>query len=255
MKGTCLSPKFRITLLTINLSCSRSKDFRQLTFSSKSYFENLLSLHVSQDLHPLLREVAEADPGAWLTELMAGFVTSADTGNEDLVIASRAALSNFCEASHDNLNLTCQALLQNLKSRQGQDRVVVPVLEIVAFLFHVGLFQDSSIDLRSLCLQTQKAGYKTGNLRKLEACVKVYSGVALTDGQDGREAGVLEARKRLGALLYHPWPKVRTMVVDALWGLLGDETGEGEGERLKGIDWGQVTKPQVKEVVEGLRLV
>lgn len=192
-----------------------------------------------------------------MTELLAGFVTSADTGNEDLVIASRAALSDFCEASHENLDRICHALLQNLKSRQGQDRVLMPVLEIVAFLFQVGLFQSSSVDLRGLCLQTQKAGYKTGNLRKLEACVKVYNGVASMDGQDGAVAGVTEARKRLGALLYHPWPKVRIMVVDALWGLLNGEAGDGEGkgERLMGVDWGQATKSQIKEVVEELQLV
>ncbi|KAM0431851.1 hypothetical protein ACHAPT_005103 [Fusarium lateritium] len=227
--------------------------FRELTFSSKTYFQNLLNLHVGDRLRPLLHDVAEADSSAWMAELMAGFVTSADTGNEDLVIASRAALCDFCEASHENLELVCQALLQNLKTRQGQDRVIVPTLEITAFLFHVKLFQGSTVNLRSLCLQTQKAGYKTGNVRKLEACIKVYSGVASMVGQEGAEAGVQEARKRLGALLYHPWPKVRSTVVDGLWGVVGDE--EEAGERLKGVDWGRVEKAQIKAVIEELRLV
>ncbi|RSM01454.1 hypothetical protein CEP52_008543 [Fusarium oligoseptatum] len=204
--------------------------FRKLTFSSKIYFQNLLNLH-----------------------LMAGFVTSADTGNEDLVIASRAALCEFCESSQENLELVCQALLQNLKTRQGQDRVIVPTLEITAFLFHVKLFQGSAVNFRSLCLQTQKAGYKTGNVRKLEACIRVYSGVASMGDQEGAEAGVQEARKRLGALLYHPWPKVRSMVVDGLWGLVGDQ--EEAGERLKGVDWGRAGKEQIKTAVEELQLV
>lgn len=227
--------------------------FRELTFSSKTYFQNLLNLHVGDRLRPLLHDVAEADPSAWMTELMAGFVTSADTGNEDLVIASRAALCDFCEASQENLELVCQALLQNLKARQGQDRVIVPTLEITAFLFHVKLFQGSTVNFRSLCLQTQKAGYKTGNVRKLEACIRVYSGVASMGDQQGAEAGVQEARKRLGALLYHPWPKVKSMVVDGLWGLVGDE--EEAGERLKGVDWGRAGKEQIKTAVEELRLV
>ncbi|KAF5011363.1 hypothetical protein FDECE_2538 [Fusarium decemcellulare] len=230
-----------------------STQFRGLTFSSKAYFQNVLNLHVGDRLQPLLQDVAKGGPDAWMAELMAGFVTSADTGNEDLVIASRAALCDFCEVSHENLNLVCQALLQNLKTRQGQDRVIVPTLEIVAFLFHVQLFQGSSVNLRSLCLQTQKAGYKTGNVRKLEACIKVYGGVASMGDQEGAQAGVQEARKRLGALLYHPWPKVRSMVVDGLWGLLGDQ--EEAGERLKGVDWGQAAKPQIKTAVEELRLV
>ncbi|KAH6895618.1 tubulin folding cofactor D C terminal-domain-containing protein [Thelonectria olida] len=221
--------------------------FRQLTFSSKTYFDTLLRLHSLNHLQPLLHELAASDPSAWTAELMAGFVTSADTGNEDLVIASRAALSGYCEESPESLDLVCQALLQNLKTREGQDRVLVPTLEIVAFLFQVGSFQKSSVNFRTLCLRTQKAAYKTGNVRKLEACVKVYSGVASMRDQGGAQ----EARKRLGALLYHPWPRVRSMVVDALWILLADEES---AQRLKGVDWAQAKKPQIKSVVEDLRL-
>ncbi|RGP78574.1 hypothetical protein FLONG3_3299 [Fusarium longipes] len=231
---------------------SHTKNFLELTFSSKAYFQGLLNLHTGKRLLPLLQEVAKEDTSQWMVELMSGFVGSADTGNEDLIIASRAALSDFCEASEENLDLVCHSLLQNLKSRQGQDRVVVPTLEVVAFLFHVQLFQKSSVNLRSLCLQTQKAGYKTGNVRKLEACIKVYAGVASMVGQKGAETGAQEAKKRLGALLHHPWPKIRTMVVDGLWGVLGEQ--EEAADKLKGVDWGQAGKSQIKTAVEELRL-
>ncbi|KAJ4015123.1 hypothetical protein NW752_006575 [Fusarium irregulare] len=241
------------TAVALILEESHAKNFLDLTFSSKAYFHSLLTLHAGSRLRPWLRKVAKEETGQWMAELMSGFVGSADTGNEDLIIASRAALCDFCEASHENLDLVCQALLQNLKARQGQDRVIVPTLEVVAFLFHAQLFQKSSVDLRNLCLQTQKAGYKTGNVRKLEACVKVYAGVASMLGQEGAETGAQEARKRLGALLYHPWPKVRSMVVDGLWGVLGEQ--EEAAEKLKGVDWGQAGKPHIKTAVEELRLV
>lgn len=231
---------------------SYANPFLELTFSSKTYFYSLLSLHTGVGLRPLLHKVAKEDADQWMAELMAGFVGSADTGNEDLIIASRAALCGFCEANNDNLNLVCHSLLQNLKTRQGQDRVVVPTLEVVAFLFHVQLFQKSTVDLRGLCLQTQKAGYKTGNVRKLEACVKVYTGVASMLGQGGAEPGAQEARKRLGALLHHPWPKVRTMVVDGLWGVLGEQ--KEAADKLTGVDWGQAGKSQIKTAVEELGL-
>lgn len=231
---------------------SYANPFLELTFSSKTYFYSLLSLHTGVGLRPLLHKVAKEDTDQWMAELMAGFVGSADTGNEDLIIASRAALCGFCEANNDNLNLVCHSLLQNLKTRQGQDRVVVPTLEVVAFLFHVQLFQKSTVDLRGLCLQTQKAGYKTGNVRKLEACVKVYTGVASMLGQGGAEPGAQEARKRLGALLHHPWPKVRTMVVDGLWGVLGEQ--KEAADKLTGVDWGQAGKSQIKTAVEELGL-
>ncbi|KAH7160863.1 tubulin folding cofactor D C terminal-domain-containing protein [Dactylonectria macrodidyma] len=244
-------PEAQIAVALV-LEDSHSARFRELTFSSKTYFQALLNLHSVDHLRPLLRDLAMTDPGAWMAELLAGFVTSADTGNEDLVIASRAALSDYCEASQENLDLICKGLHQNLKTHQGQDRVLVPTLEITAFLFHVGFFQQCAVDFRNLCLQTQKAGYKTGNVRKLEACIKVYGGIASMGDQAGAEAGVQEARKRLGALFYHPWPRVRSMVVDALWGLLGDQ--DDAAYCLKGVDWGLAKKPQIKAAVEDLRL-
>lgn len=235
-----------------NHSSSQADAFREITFSSKAYFQTLLNLNTSYSLIPVVSETAKTDTETWISELLAGFVSSADTGNEDLVIASRAALSEYCEASPDNLNLVCSALLHNLKTHQGQDRVVVPTLEIIAFLFHIGLFQQSKLNLRSLCLQTQKAGYKTGNIKKIEACIKVYGGVAGMSESPDAAAGVEEARKRLGALLHHPWTRVRSLVTDELWSFLGEESGNEE--RLKGVDWGQASKSQIKMVVEELRL-
>lgn len=233
---------------------SHAKRFRTLTFSSKLYFETLLNLVSLDCLHPWLSQSAKADAGAWMAELLAGFVTSADTGNDDLVIASRVALTSFCEASRANLNLVCAALLLNLRTRQRVDRVVVPTLEIIAFLFHGGLFQQcDDFSPRDLCLQTQKAGYKSGNVRKILACVKVYGGVAsMSSGGAEQASGVQEARRRLGALMFHPWPRVRSAVVDELWGLLGDH--EGTGERLTGVDWAKADRGMIKAVVQELHL-
>lgn len=204
-----------------------------------------------------------------MDELIAGYVTSADTGNEDLVIASRAALTGYCNASQEGLDRICASLLRNLKARNGQDRVVVPTLEITAFLFSVGIYQRSTaVDLKSLCLQVQKAGYKSGNVRKLEACVKVYGGVATIGHQtttnlnpmatetleQKRREGIIEARKRLGALFIHPWPHVRSSVVDALWGLLSASGDAGKTDKLKGVDWGTADKSSIKKLVADLDL-
>lgn len=195
--------------------------------------------------------------------LLAGYVTSADTGNEDLVIASRAALTTYCDASQLNLERVCSSLFRNLKAHQGYDRIVVPTLQIIAFLFAVGVYpRASTVDMKSLCLQVQKAGYKTGNVRKLEACVKVYGGVAGL-GNEGfatasealavrRTEGIGEARKRLGAFMVHPWPRVRTAVVDELWELIAEM--DGQGEKLKGVDWGTADKARVKTLVTELGL-
>lgn len=217
-------------------------------------------------------DIVKDDTNAWMAGLMAGFVSSADTGNEDLIIDSRAALTDYCEQSPEKLQLACSALLHNLKTCQGEDRIIVPTLEIIAFLFHVGLFQRcEGINYRSLCLQTQKAGYKTGNVRKVAACIKVYGGIAAAgtagavSAGDNVEIGVKDARKRLGALMSHPWPRIRSAVVDEIWGLVdsgellaadegGHEDGHEDRHGLTGVDWTSADKSRVKALVTELEL-
>lgn len=245
-----------------------SSHLQTLTFSSQAYFVFLLGLLSSTSLRDSFKDEALADPEKWMDELLAGFVTSADTGNEDLVIASRAALTDYCNANQESLDHICTSLLRNLKARQGQDRVIVPTLELIAFLFSVGIYQRSrTVDMKSLCLQVQKAGYKSGNVRKLEACVKVYGGVATMGHQianpkpmetdvleQKRREGYSEAKKRLSALLSHPWPRVRSCGIDTLWGILSAGGDASTIDKLKGVDWGTADKSTVKGLVADLDL-
>lgn len=250
-----------------------SSRLTKLTFSSRSYFQFLLDLITNDWLDESFGFRARSNQDAWMDELLAGYVTSADTGNEELVIASRAALAGYCDARQENLEHVCASLLRNLQAHQGQDRIVVPTLEIIAFLFSVGFYQQAkTVDLKSLCLQTQKAGYKSGNVRKLEACVKLYRGVAAMEGDHAnglapptmaskalthkRIEAVAEARKRLGALMIHPWPRIRHSVIDELWGLMSSTAGANRdrAERLKGVDWGVAEKGVVNTLVTDLDL-
>lgn len=263
--------------LVVALKTSYAATLRTSTFSSRPYFAFLLDLlQTSLDrLHPSMAEAVSNNAShtgpsshahAWMDALMAGFVSSADTGNEDLVIATRAALCDFCIASTANLTSVCTALVRNLRTYQGQgqDRVLVPTLEVVAFLFHVGIFaRCKEVDYKNLCLLVQKAGYKTGNVRKIEACIRVYGGVAVLDldgdeaeGEDKgtRSEAAREARKRLGALAFHPWPRVRSMVIDEAWEVLMARGEDGMAERLKGVDWGVADKRAVRGLVEGVGL-
>jgi hypothetical protein len=222
--------------------------------------------------------------------LLSGMVTSADTGHEELVVASRAALAKFCTSSQANTNSVCASLARNLRAWQGVDRVLVPTLEVAAFLMDVGVFARCGpgvVNYKSLCLQVQKACYKTGNVRKIEACVRVYAGIvelgraaamaiATTGAAPGpgsgqgsdpgddvddvgdeketvnRRDGAREARTRLGALLFHPWPRVRSTVVDELWGLFHDEPAAGR--QLRGVDWARADKARIRAAVEALGL-
>ncbi|QPG94942.1 hypothetical protein C2857_007374 [Epichloe festucae Fl1] len=260
-------------VLALMMKESDAESFQSLTFSSKAYFTTLLNLVPMPSLKSdfdLLLEHAPHDHAAWMAELMSGLVTSADTGNDDLVVSSRAALTDFCEASQRNLDLVCRSLVRNLGTFPTEDRVAVPTLEIIAFLFHVGLFPRArGVSLRHVCLVTQKAGYKTGNVRKIMACIKVYGGVAsLSDGEvadtdadetegggggggGGVRAGVDEARKRLGALMFHPWPRVRSVAVDEIWGVSGFCEGRGMA-KLTSVDWSAAGKEEVRGAVRAL---
>lgn len=260
-----------------HLNTNRSSSLlTKLTFSSRSYFHfllSLLSVSSTAPLHPIFRHftLSPTQRQTCVSSLLSGYVTSADTGDENLVISSRAALTTFCASSADNLTFVRAALVKNLRHYAGQDRVVVPTLEVIAFLFHVGLFpqtteraEDYGFDYKNLCLLVQKAGYKTGNVRKAEACVRVYGAVAALKEVEAEDDvlktadGKREARKRLGALLLHPWPRVRSVVVDELWALFGVDTGDDEqekkAERLLGVDWGEAGKADVKRLVEELGL-
>ncbi|KAI0428086.1 tubulin folding cofactor D C terminal-domain-containing protein [Xylaria sp. FL1042] len=328
--------------LEIVLQPSDSKIFQELSCTSRDYFDFLFTL----------RDITRLNIGACdsplsiegcTSSLLAGLVTSADTGNEDLVVETRAALAALCETSDEELRQVYGSLLYNLKLYAGQDRVLVPTLEVVAYLSHVGLLQrcynntatcldgvDTTttergnaqpLNLKRLCLFVQKAAYKTSNVRKLEACIKVYGAIAAlqtktttkttitrtstTDiskaneiGKDGiagrldtvdrelagerrdgeeEEEGVAEAKKRLGILLMHPWPRVRSMVVDELWGLLGaglngdddrksdgryeineGRRGGGDGKEKRNLllsaDWGKADKSYVKRIVREIGL-
>ncbi|KAG5930233.1 hypothetical protein E4U42_002635 [Claviceps africana] len=250
-------------VLALVMQESDIKPFQSLTFSSKAYFAALLRLASSPSLSDRLREHAPQDQDqdldhthtALMAELMSGLVSSADTGNDDLVIASRAALTDFCQASPHNLNIACRSLMHNLRAFPTEDRIAVPTLEIIAFLFHVGLFQAAQgINLRQLCLLTQKAGYKTGNVRKITACARVYGGIAgfpTASAADDVKAGIDEARRRLGALMSHPWPRVRSVAVDEIWGMEGFCDGQGPA-RLTGVDWSAVGRGEIRKVVQAL---
>ncbi|KAK6194216.1 DNA-directed RNA polymerases II 24 kDa polypeptide (RNA polymerase II subunit 5) [Pestalotiopsis sp. IQ-011] len=282
--------------LGLLLSSSHTNILSQVSFSSRAYFIRLFNLCKPDQFNETVSTAWTLSESECVSSLLAGLATSADTGNEDLVIASRAAVAEICRISGDDLSKICMALFHNLKLYQGQDRVVVPTLELVAYLFQIGAAQRCrDLNLRQLCLVTQKAGYKTGNVRKLEACIKVYGGIASTEttadeGVDTaasdmtselglkRKEGIAESRRRLGALLVHPWPRVRNLVIDELWGLLSlppptcplpnsdvsdaaattpqhvQQQQQARREKLLSVDWGKADKTATKTLVGSLGL-
>lgn len=106
--------------------------------SSKRYFTFLLTMQTPGRL------VVGEYHDQWFLDTLEGFVTSADAGSEDLIRASRAALAGYCESGSEPLQRVCETLIVVVQRNLKNDRVLVPALEVIAFLFHVQIMQRSS---------------------------------------------------------------------------------------------------------------
>lgn len=127
--------------------CREEADiFRNMAPSSTEYFRYLLDLQTNDRL------AISPFEEPWSLQMLEGFVTSADTGNEDLVRASRAAIVGFCSAGENERDLVSRGLVQILRDNKGNDRVEVSALEVIAFLFDVRIFKTSLEEYVS-CIQ------------------------------------------------------------------------------------------------------
>ncbi|PBP24809.1 beta-tubulin cofactor d, partial [Diplocarpon rosae] len=163
---------------------------QSLDSSSASYFSCLL------DIQLLPWYTTSPHASSWSRTLLSGYVTSADTGASNIVSASRYALLSFCEASLSNTFLICQTLFLMIKStvQCTNDRILVSVLEVVKFMFDMGIMQKSNIEWGSFYFWVQKAHYQSANIRKIETCVRIYGALTELDNSSGvRE----KAAKRL----------------------------------------------------------
>ncbi len=273
-----------------------------LDAGTEEYFLYLLSTQVSARPCGLNASSGYAENGPegvykdFMPDLLTGLVTSADAGSESLVRASRAALEGFC---HDrappspdsctsttyqsgvnatrNTGLVATALMQVLRGSMGNDRILIPALEIVAFLFDSGVMAHPVVNYKTIFILTQKAHYKSGSVRKLETATRIYGGLMgdwcglysaslsseplsigkLVDRSEAsRETEHREMTENWGpkqeeevvtkltSMLLHPFVAVRGAAVDALF----IATGWG-----KGVDWGKAGKRDVEQLRVKLR--
>jgi hypothetical protein len=113
--------------------------FRHYNPSSKDYFRFLLDMPTAGNFLGSKKYEMQ-----WHDSLLEGFTSSADTGSEDLVRASRAALAAYCESDVANLNTVCEGLLAIMKRNMKNDRILVPAMEVMGFLFDYQIMQRSS---------------------------------------------------------------------------------------------------------------
>ncbi|KAI9821625.1 MAG: hypothetical protein M1827_002206 [Pycnora praestabilis] len=165
--------------------------------SSYEYYMQLLSLFHKQLV--------------WVrVPLLEGYVTSAGVGSESLLRASRQALVDFADSLPDSggacsLTDLSNDLMEVLERSFTSDRVTVPTLEVISFMFETRVFHrlgGGNLKWRNLFTLVQKAHYKSGNVVKLEAAIKVYTGLADIPSLHN------DAVAKLTNMLLHPFPKV-----------------------------------------------
>ncbi|KAI1003472.1 hypothetical protein K3495_g4733 [Podosphaera aphanis] len=229
----------KIALLTIPASTS-APDFQalsqlvQLSTSSKAYYYCLLDVHYA--FYP---------PSKYL-DLFGNFIatlaTSADSGSEDVIHASRAALVEFCQLKEGHLppnsaiyspapgdiqSSILRAFLDIISS--DVERFVIPGLEVLAFLISVGTLHqpvlNNSIPIFDV---VDKALHNCKNFRKLQAGIKLFG--ALLEPEELNAISTLKPKaiRSLTQILVHRYPKIRSSAADELF----FRTGLG-----KGVNW------------------
>ncbi|KAH7398150.1 tubulin folding cofactor D C terminal-domain-containing protein [Pyrenochaeta sp. MPI-SDFR-AT-0127] len=214
--------------------------------SSSAYFAS--ALHMLQPTTDTFIEVKES--------VCIGFVNSAGMGSESVTQNSRAALLNFVDSLPEasTPGIQCFALLDLvncmtdlIKRSLHDDRTLLPMLEVVAFLFDMQVMQrlqSTSFNFRTLLSYIQKAHYKSTHMQKLHLALDVYRGL-----------GVIPATRadtvaKVMSMLLHPFPKIRIAAAETLWFLTREQS-------LKLQDWSlpsKSLKPAMEEIKASLTI-
>lgn len=129
--------------------------------------------------------------------------------------------------------MLCTCLTDLIQENISNDRITVPTLNFVAFLFEAGVLQrlrDHDFAWKRLFTQVRKAHFKSGNVQQIEAAVKIYAGMMAVPRIS------IEVQAKLCSMLMHPYPKIRNATADALLTVTEDNG-------LMEVNW---SKPQAE---------
>ncbi|KAF2739053.1 hypothetical protein EJ04DRAFT_427615 [Polyplosphaeria fusca] len=192
--------------------------------SSYEYFASALTI-----IHPAVTSsVQEA--------VLLGVTSSAGMGSESVVQNSRAALLDALDALSDtstedsgalSVHSCVACLVGLLKQNLDSERILLPLLEIFAFLFDMQIMHrltSTTFNFRVLLSLTQKAHFKSTHMQKLLSALDMYRGLGTIPSTK------VDTIIKVVSMLLHPFPKVRISAAETLW-VLTQEEG------LKMQDW------------------
>ncbi|KAL7266968.1 hypothetical protein RUND412_010467 [Rhizina undulata] len=175
--------------------------------------------------------------------LLAGYVTSSGGGSDSTIKSSTTALLTYIST----LPLAHQESISNsiitlLETNVPNDRVLIPALETIGIILEMAVLSPFLATpegikwSKKLAVTVMKAQYKSGNVLKLQAALRVYGGLMLSVE---REEAVKVWSKCVG-MMAHPFPKIREGVAEMLWFVLLKEEGNvarKAGDVLEAEDW------------------
>jgi hypothetical protein len=131
-------------------------------------------------------------------------------------------------------------IMRIVEKYEGQDRVIVPLLEVLDMLVESGalLMMEDEYDFAPMVRFVRRQTFKCKDTRKLSACVRLFCGLCGLGGKI-KNAILLELLR----LLVHPFPKVRRTTADSMYlmlsGSVEEPTPESEevGRILVNSDW------------------
>ncbi|KAH8728677.1 tubulin folding cofactor D C terminal-domain-containing protein [Phaeosphaeriaceae sp. PMI808] len=214
-------------------------DTPQEDVSSRAYFLGAMKMFRSATLNTIQEAIC------------LGFINSAGMGSESVAQNARDALLSFLdplpaidisESPEPSLADIAACILTLLKDNLDNDRVTIPLLETIAFLFDMQILQrlvSSPFSFRSLLSLTQKSHFKSSHMQKLHLALGVYRGLGTIP------ATRMDTLTKVTNMLLHPFPMIRMAAAETLWILTHEEV-------LKIQDWSLPSK-SLKPVVESIK--
>ncbi|MCJ1404523.1 hypothetical protein MMC11_007749 [Xylographa trunciseda] len=201
--------------------------------SSMAYYFQLMSLSSIQ----------------WLRQpILEGIVTSAGAGSETILSASRAAIIQSLERMPPNeLSTFWDCLLSIVRSEIHNERLLIPVLEVIGFLLATDLDEYPALgplNCHKVFVLVQKCHFKSGNLHKLRAAIDIYVGLS--------RFPVIrkEVLLKLTSMLLHPSANVRNKAAESLATVT-------QSSGLDVTDWSRPPgelKARVRQLQENIRV-
>lgn len=184
----------RETLLT------ESKQPEPLSTSDIAYFEYLLRC----SNHLIVQKA-----------VVSGIITSASSGNENLIRASRTAITNYIEtARSQDVDQFHSILLEIIPDAMPDGRLLRPGLEVLGFVLDVDSeerVKDDFSGWRKLLRAMPEIRRRSTDIRTLEAIVRIYAGLERYDDL------WMQCQNSLRKLLAHRFPKIRLAAAAALY--------------------------------------